>query len=162
MRLEAAGLNQLDEKIRDGEFKQILPYTLPQTLGHDVAGTVVRRRRESSPVQRRRPGLRPAGNGPDRHLRRTRRRGRGRSRIATHHHHRRRSPIATARRADRLAGPRREGRAARRTESLIHTGAGGVGTIAIQLAKHLGATVATTTSGSTPSSSASSSAGESC
>ena len=42
MRVEAAGLNQLDEKIRDGEFKQILPYTLPQTLGHDVAGTVIR------------------------------------------------------------------------------------------------------------------------
>ena len=37
-----AGVNQLDEKIRIGEFKQILPYKLPLTLGHDVAGTVLR------------------------------------------------------------------------------------------------------------------------
>ena len=33
---------------------------------------------------------------------------------------------------------------------LIHAGSGGVGTIAIQLAKHLGATVATTTSTANP------------
>lgn len=32
VRVEAAGLNQLDEKIRTGEFKQILPYRLPLIL----------------------------------------------------------------------------------------------------------------------------------
>jgi hypothetical protein len=32
VRVEAAGLNQLDEKIRAGEFKQILPYKLPRFL----------------------------------------------------------------------------------------------------------------------------------
>ncbi|NKF32307.1 NADP-dependent oxidoreductase, partial [Pseudomonas sp. BGM005] len=37
VRVQAAGLNQLDEKIRIGEFKAILPYTLPVILGHDVA-----------------------------------------------------------------------------------------------------------------------------
>src|SRR3954452_22346827 len=42
VRVEAAGLNLLDEKIRAGEFKQILPYRLPLILGNDVAGTVVR------------------------------------------------------------------------------------------------------------------------
>src|SRR6476620_2697300 len=42
VRVEAAGLNQLDEKIRAGEFKQILPYKLPLILGNDVAGTVIR------------------------------------------------------------------------------------------------------------------------
>src|SRR6185295_10862383 len=42
VRVGAAGLNQLDEKIRAGEFKQILPYTLPLILGNDVAGTVIR------------------------------------------------------------------------------------------------------------------------
>jgi alcohol dehydrogenase len=36
----AAGVNQLDSKIRDGEFKLILPYKLPTGLGHDVAGIV--------------------------------------------------------------------------------------------------------------------------
>ena len=38
----AAGFNLLDTKIRDGEFKLILPYRPPFILGHDVAGTVVR------------------------------------------------------------------------------------------------------------------------
>jgi NADPH:quinone reductase-like Zn-dependent oxidoreductase len=42
VRVEAAGLNQLDEKIRLGEFKQILPYKLQLVLGHDLAGTVIR------------------------------------------------------------------------------------------------------------------------
>ena len=40
--VHAAGLNLLDSKIRDGEFKLILRYRLPLILGHDVAGVVVR------------------------------------------------------------------------------------------------------------------------
>ena len=40
--VHAAGVNQLDSKIRDGEFKLILPYRLPLILGHDVAGVVVK------------------------------------------------------------------------------------------------------------------------
>ena len=38
----AAGVNQLDFKIRNGEFKIFLPYRAPFVLGHDVAGVVVR------------------------------------------------------------------------------------------------------------------------
>ena len=38
----AAGVNLLDSKIRNGEFKRILPYRLPLILGHDLAGVVVR------------------------------------------------------------------------------------------------------------------------
>ena len=38
----AAGVNLLDAKIRSGEFKLILPYRMPLTLGNDVAGEVVR------------------------------------------------------------------------------------------------------------------------
>ena len=38
----AAALNLLDSKIRDGEFKSILPYRPPFVLGHDVAGKVIR------------------------------------------------------------------------------------------------------------------------
>src|ERR671910_351903 len=41
VQVQAAGLNQLDEKIRLGEFKQILPYKLRLILGNDVAGTVL-------------------------------------------------------------------------------------------------------------------------
>jgi alcohol dehydrogenase len=42
VQVHAAGVNQLDCKIRDGEFKLILPYRLPVILGHDVAGVVVK------------------------------------------------------------------------------------------------------------------------
>lgn len=41
IQIHAASVNLLDSKIRSGEFKLILPYRLPLTLGHDVAGTVV-------------------------------------------------------------------------------------------------------------------------
>lgn len=40
--VHAAGVNLLDAKIRNGEFKPILRYELPLILGHDVAGVVVR------------------------------------------------------------------------------------------------------------------------
>jgi alcohol dehydrogenase len=39
--VHAAGVNPLESKIRDGEFKLILPYHLPLMLGHDVAGVVM-------------------------------------------------------------------------------------------------------------------------
>jgi NADPH:quinone reductase-like Zn-dependent oxidoreductase len=42
--VHAAGLNMLDAKIRDGEFKLILPYKPPFILGHDLAGVVTRLR----------------------------------------------------------------------------------------------------------------------
>src|SRR5438128_4813444 len=42
VQIHAAGFNLLDAKIRDGEFKRILPYRLPLILGNDVAGVVVR------------------------------------------------------------------------------------------------------------------------
>src|SRR6266496_644903 len=38
----AASVNLLDFKIRNGEFKLILPYKPPFTLGHDVAGVVTK------------------------------------------------------------------------------------------------------------------------
>lgn len=41
IQVHAAGINLLDSKIRNGEFKLVLPYRLPLVLGHDVAGVVV-------------------------------------------------------------------------------------------------------------------------
>ncbi|TCC96523.1 NADP-dependent oxidoreductase [Pedobacter hiemivivus] len=38
--IHAGGLNLLDAKIKSGEFKLILPYKLPLILGHDVAGII--------------------------------------------------------------------------------------------------------------------------
>jgi len=40
--VHAAGVNLLDAKIRNGEFKLILRYGMPLVLGHDVAGVVVK------------------------------------------------------------------------------------------------------------------------
>ena len=42
VQIHAASVNLLDSKIKNGEFKLILPYRLPLILGHDVAGVVVR------------------------------------------------------------------------------------------------------------------------
>ena len=40
--VHAASVNQLDAKLKTGEFKMILPYKLPLILGHDVAGVVTK------------------------------------------------------------------------------------------------------------------------
>ena len=42
VQIHAAGVNLLDSKIRDGEFKLILPYRLPLILGNDAAGVIVK------------------------------------------------------------------------------------------------------------------------
>ncbi|MFF7311542.1 zinc-binding dehydrogenase [Streptomyces sp. NPDC008137] len=42
VRVSAAGINPLDKMVRNGEFKQVLKYKRPFVLGHDVAGVVTR------------------------------------------------------------------------------------------------------------------------
>src|SRR3954464_12233913 len=42
VQVHAAGVNLLDSKIRNGEFKAILPYRAPFIMGHDLAGVVLR------------------------------------------------------------------------------------------------------------------------
>jgi NADPH:quinone reductase-like Zn-dependent oxidoreductase len=146
VRIHAAGVNVLDSKIRGGEFKLILPYRLPLILGHDVAGVVVR---VGSRVQRFKPGdeiyARPADH-----------------RIGTF------AEFISMNEDDVAIKPKNltmeeaasiplvgltvwqalveKANLKRGQKVFIHAGAGGVGTFAIQLAKHLGATVATTTS----------------
>src|SRR2546430_7156425 len=68
VQVHAASLNQLDSKIRDGEFKLILPYRLPVILGNDVAGVVVRVVQNAT-VQAGRRGLCTAASRPDRDVR---------------------------------------------------------------------------------------------
>jgi Zn-dependent alcohol dehydrogenase len=53
VRIHAAGVNPLDSRIRNGEFKSFLRYHVPIILGHDVAGVVVR---VGSRVRRFKPG----------------------------------------------------------------------------------------------------------
>src|SRR5205085_7660794 len=51
--VHAAGVNPLDSKIRNGEFKLLLPYRLPLVLGNEAAGVVLR---VGPGVQRFKPG----------------------------------------------------------------------------------------------------------
>lgn len=148
VQVQAAGLNQLDEKIRLGEFKQILPYELQLILGNDVAGTVLQ---VGAKVRGFKPGDEVYGR-PDKD-----RIGTFAERIAVAEEDLALKPASasmeeagslplvalTAWQALVEQGNVRHGH-----KVLIHAGAGGVGSIAIQLAKHLGATVATTASGS--------------
>ncbi|UUU36674.1 NADP-dependent oxidoreductase [Streptomyces sp. CA-210063] len=148
VRVEAAGLNPLDEKIRAGEFKQILPYKLPLILGNDVAGTVIG---VGKAVRGFQLGDEVYGR-PDQG-----RIGTFAERIAVAESDLALKPASismeeagslplvalTAWQALVERGKVRPGQ-----KVLIHAGAGGVGSIAIQLAAHLGASVATTASGS--------------
>ncbi|WP_182379368.1 NADP-dependent oxidoreductase [Nocardioides sp. WS12] len=42
IRVRAASINPLDKMVRNGEFKQLLKYKTPFALGHDLAGVVAR------------------------------------------------------------------------------------------------------------------------
>src|SRR3954466_16209657 len=42
VKVRAAGINALDMMVRDGEFKRLLKYRTPFVLGHDIAGVVTR------------------------------------------------------------------------------------------------------------------------
>ncbi len=42
VKVRAAGINPLDTMVRDGAFKRLLKYRIPFVLGHDVAGVVTR------------------------------------------------------------------------------------------------------------------------
>jgi NADPH:quinone reductase-like Zn-dependent oxidoreductase len=144
--IHAAGLNPLDSKIRDGAFKAFIRYRPPFILGHDVAGIVVG---IGSNVRRFKLGDEVYARPRDGRI------GTFAERIAIDQ-------------ADVALKPRTIGmeeaasiplvgltawqalveRAGleKGQKVIIHAGSGGVGTVAIQLAKHLGATVATTTS----------------
>ena len=146
VQIHAAGLNLLDSKIRDGEFKLILPYRLPLILGNDVAGVVVK---VGPKVRNFKPGDEVYAR-PDK------------DRIGTF------AEFIAMNEADLALKPKNltmeeaasiplvgltawqvlveRANLKKGQKVLIHAGSGGVGTFAIQLAKHIGATVATTTS----------------
>lgn len=144
--VHAAGVNLLDAKIRDGEFKLVLKYRLPLILGNDLAGVVVRVG----------PGVVNFTAGDQVYARPDKDRiGTFAEFIAVDEKDLGRKPASLSMEeaaavplvaltawqalvdiADVKPGQR----------VFIQAGTGGVGTIAIQLAKHLGATVATTCS----------------
>ena len=146
VQVHAAGVNLLDAKIKSGEFKLVLPYRLPLILGHDVAGVVLR---VGPRVKRFKPGDEVYARPDDFRI------GAFAERIAI-----KESSLAikpntlsmeeaasiplvglTAWQALVEKANLRKGQ-----KVFIQAGSGGVGTFSIQLAKHLGAFVATTTS----------------
>ncbi|GIF41815.1 NADP-dependent oxidoreductase [Actinoplanes xinjiangensis] len=148
VRIHAASINPLDLKIRAGDLKVILPYRAPFVLGNDLAGTITA---VGSRVTRFTVGdevyARPDQN----------RIGAFAELIAMNQDDVAARPAAlTAEEAASLplvaltAWQALVERANLRPgqKVLVHAGAGGVGTIAIQLARHLGAHVATTVSDS--------------
>jgi NADPH:quinone reductase-like Zn-dependent oxidoreductase len=146
VQIHAAGVNLLDSKIRNGEFKLFLRYRLPLVLGHDVAGVVVQ---VGSRVRRFKAGDEVYARPADGRI------GAFAEFIAINEEDVALKPKALS--MEEAASIPLVGLTAwqalieranlkRGHKVLIHAGAGGVGTFAIQLAKHVGATVATTTS----------------
>lgn len=143
--VHAAGVNMLDAKIRDGEFKLIVPYKAPFILGHDLAGVVTR---VGSAVTRFTVGDAVYARPRDGRI------GTFAERIAVDEDDLAITPtnlsMAEAASVPLVALTAWQALVERATlqpgqKVLIHGGSGGVGTYAIQLAKHLAATVATTT-----------------
>jgi len=146
VQIHAAGVNPLDLKIRDGEFKLLLPYRLPLILGNDLAGVVVQ---VGSAVRKFKPGDEVYARTDDDRI------GAFAERIAVKESNLAIKPNDLS--MEEAASIPLVGLTAwqalvekanlkKGQKVLIHAGSGGVGTFAIQLAKHLGATVATTTS----------------
>jgi NADPH:quinone reductase-like Zn-dependent oxidoreductase len=144
--VHAAGLNLLDSKIKSGEFKLILPYRMPLVLGHDVAGVVTQ---VGSRVRQFKVGDEVYSRVPDHRI------GTFAQFIAVNENDVAPKPKNLT--MEEAASIPLVGLTVWQTlveraqlkkgqKIFIQAGSGGVGTFAIQLAKHLGATVATTTS----------------
>lgn len=144
--IHASGLNLLDSKIKSGEFKLILPYKLPLILGHDVAGVITKVGKNVKNFK--------VGDAVY-------------SRVADHRIGTLAEFIAIDEK-DVALKPKNismeeaasiplvaltawqalveNAKLQKEQKVFIQAGSGGVGTIAIQLAKHMGAIVATTAS----------------
>ncbi|WP_077416080.1 NADP-dependent oxidoreductase [Chryseobacterium sp. JV274] len=140
----AAGLNQLDTKILSGEFKMILPYKTPFILGHDLAGIVIE---TGSKVTKFKIGDEVYARPSDHHI------GTFAEYLAVEETDLALKPQNLS--MDEAAGVPlvaltawqalvEIGKLKKGQKVFIQAGSGGVGIVAIQLAKYLGATVATT------------------
>lgn len=146
VRVHATSVNPLDSKIKTGGVKLILPYTLPLILGNDLAGVVIR---TGAAVKQFKTGDEVYARPPEARI------GTFAELIAVDENALALKPsnlnMAEAA-AIPLAGLTawqalvETAQLKKNQKVLIHAGSGGVGTLAIQLAKHLGAFVATTTS----------------
>lgn len=142
----AAGLNLLDSKIKSGELKMILPYKFPLILGHDVAGIISK---VGKNVKKFKVGDEVYARPADHRI------GTFAEFIAIDEKDVALKPQSismeeaasiplVALTAWQVLVERAQLKKGQKV--FIQAGSGGVGTIAIQLAKHLGAIVATTAS----------------
>ena len=140
--IHAASVNQIDAKIKNGEFKMVMPNKPPFTIGHDVAGVVTQ---VGAKVTQFKIGDEVFASC----------KGTFAEFIAVHENELALKPknISMEEAASiPLVGLTawqvlvEKGNLKKGQKVFIQAGSGGVGTIAIQLAKHLGAYVATTTS----------------
>lgn len=146
VKVHAAGLNPVDYKIAQGQFKPLIKLALPATMGSDLAGVVVE---TGSRVRRFKVGDAVFASTFDLHA------GSFAEFVAVPEHAAALKPgnldfvqaasvPMVALTAWQALSERMDIRSGEKV--FIPAGAGGIGTIAIQLAKHLGAKVATTTS----------------
>jgi NADPH:quinone reductase-like Zn-dependent oxidoreductase len=147
VKVSAAGINPLDKMVRDGEFKRLLKYRTPFVLGHDVAGVVTG---VGSAVRDFRVGDEIYARPRDLRI------GTFAEYIAIDQddvapkpasltlHEAAAVPLVSLAAWQALVD-RAQVKPGQMV--LVHAGSGGLGSTVIQLAKHLGATVATTASG---------------
>jgi alcohol dehydrogenase len=144
--VHATGLNLLDSKVKAGEFKLLLPYRFPLVLGHDVAGVVTR---VGARVRKFKVGDEVYSRPSDFRI------GTFAEFIAVNERDVALKPKALT--MEEAASIPLVGLTVWQAliekaglkhgqKVFIQAGSGGVGTFAIQLAKHVGAIVATTTS----------------
>lgn len=146
VQVHAAGVNLLDSKIRNGEFKLILPYRAPFVLGHDVAGVVVgvgprvRQFKVGDEVYSRPDDFRIGTFAEFVAIKE--------DSLAIKPNNLTMEEAASIPLVGLTAWQAlvEKAQLKKGQKVFIQAGSGGVGTFAIQLAKHLGATVATTTS----------------
>jgi NADPH:quinone reductase-like Zn-dependent oxidoreductase len=144
--VHAASLNPIDNILRAGYMKDFLPLTFPHVMGYDVSGDVVEVGKNVQSVKVgdavfARPNQDDAGAIAE--FARVKENELAIIPVNLSYTDAASVPLAglTAWQALVTKGNLKEG-----DKVLIHAGSGGVGTYAIQIAKHLGAYVATTTS----------------
>lgn len=146
VQIHAASINQLDPKLKSGEFKLLLPYKFPLILGHDVAGVVTK---VGSKVNQFKVGDEVFARPADFRI------GTFAEFIAIHENDVALKPKNCSM-EEAASIPLvaltvwqafvEKAKLTKGQKVFVQAGSGGVGTIAIQLAKYLGATVATTAS----------------
>lgn len=146
IKVHAASLNPIDNILRAGYLRQMLELSFPHVKGYDVSGTVVEVGKNVQGVKIgdevfARPNQEDAGAIAE--FARIQENELAIKPANISHEEAASVPLAglTAWQALVTKGNIKEG-----DKVLIHAGSGGVGTLAIQIAKHFGAFVATTTS----------------